>query len=613
MKFSGNRRSGRHLSENVVNVPDGTQADNIDSKSSKKKTRSKGPKRWIKIALLSVGVIILAAGAVLALDLFTDAEIIITAPAVNPTPRPSVSRPGNSDNQTNPSDSEGPVMASMNSPDEILEYEREEGRFFTFLIFGLDEGEANTDVIMAATLDTVENSLNVVSIPRDTLVNVPWRLKIANSIFPNMRARYRSESDRELRHNQAMQASVEMFADILGFEVDFWVTVNMRAFTTLIDAVGGINFYVPVSMNYRDNYAGLHINFRRGMHYGLTGRQSLEILRYRSFATGDIGRINIQQQFLSSAVEQVLAQRRSLGTPSNIANIIDIAFNDVRTNIGAGSALDRTRHLAWFATQFFELEPENIRFATIPHHMNDFIVNHGYVVINLDEWLVMLNEMLNPFAVDKVAEDLSILSRGADNRLFSSDGNWAGDPQWGASSRGPNVRQSGSGALQQTGGGGGGGGQAAAPRAPAASTAPAPSSQAPAENNGGSNQTGTGTPGNNASDSTGEQTPPGEHNGEDILYYQINGDGETPPEHLEYTGQPEEQAEDAEPSEEAGSYPNEQPELPQEQGHNEPAEDTNIPPEQQASDATAEPVYQPLSEIRSASIQVDYTPCEERS
>ena len=454
MKLSGNTRGGRHLLKNVGKQSARSYANTVkvNNREGNKRRRPK----LVKIILASVAVVAAAAITVLALDLFAETDIVIRLPDVNMVPRPSVSQPSNPNN---------PNTASVSSiiPGEVLDNVRDRTAL-TFLIFGLDEG-ANTDVIMVASLDTVDNSLSVVSIPRDTLVNVDWSMRMANTIYPNMMARYRSESDRAERENLAMQASVEKFADILGFEVDFWVIVNMRAFTTLIDAVGGIDFYVPVRMNYVDNYAGLHINFQRGMHRGLTGQQALEILRFRSFANADIGRINVQQQFLTAAVEQILARRSSLGSPQNITRLADIAFNHVRTNLSLVE-------LAALGREFMQLSPENISFATIPHWINDFIVNRGYVVIDLEPWLEMLNEMLNPFSNDKTAEDLSILTRGEDRRLFVTDGNWAGNPNWGSASRGPNQRQGGGEGLNVVAGGGGGAAGGTAPP-PATQTTPA--------------------------------------------------------------------------------------------------------------------------------------------
>jgi len=497
MKLFGAKRRGRHLQESVGN--DSPAAAN-GAKDKNTKVR-RGPKRWIKIAIISVVVVAVAVIGAFALDLITGSNNIIRPPDVNQVPRPSRDRV-NSSTQAD---------LSSNSPGRVLQVDTEYERFFTFLIFGLDEGGL-TDVIMAATLDIEEKSLNVVSIPRDTLVNVPWSLRMANSILPNMRHRYRNETNADVREELAMQATVEMFADVLGFEVDFWFTVNMRAFKTLIDAVGGVDFYIPVRMNYRDNYAGLHINFNKGMHYGLTGQQSLELLRFRSFGTGDIGRINVQQQFLSAAVEQILAKRSTLASLSNLTDLADIAFNQINTNV------DSALHLLWFAQQFFELEPENIRFATIPHVLNDFIVNRGYVVIVLDEWLEMLNEMLNPFMVEKTAEDLSVLSRGADRRLFSSDGNWAdGNANWGSGSRGPAQPQGGGSNLTVTGGGGGGGtaGSGAGNRT---TTSGGTQTTAPPRN--GTEE----TPGDDAADSENQELNPDESIGEDVWPDQVPSD-----------------------------------------------------------------------------------------
>jgi len=312
---------------------------------------------------------------------------------------------------------------------------------------GIDEEGSNSDVIMSATFDTNNRTLNVVSIPRDTLVNVSWNLKLANSIYPVLHNTFRSETDREKREELVMAGSVERFASILGYNVDFWVTINMRGFAALIDAIGGVDFEVPVNMNYHDPYQDLHINYSRGMHRGLTGRQSLEILRFRGYASADIQRINTQQLFLTAAVEQILAKRSSI----NVSSLASIFLNHVRTDIPLTS-------LVWFGLRFLELEAENVRFAQVPGNNIDFVTiqgaSQGYVTIYIEEWLEMLNEMLNPLANDLVAEDLSILTRGAGRRLYVTDGNWAGDPTWGSASRGPspNATSGSSGGSSSSGG-----------------------------------------------------------------------------------------------------------------------------------------------------------------
>jgi LCP family protein required for cell wall assembly len=286
------------------------------------------------------------------------------------------------------------------------------------------------------------------------MVNVEWGIKKANSILAYMRVRHSSESDRSRREVLAMQDSVIRFADILGFEVDYWVTVNMRGFVSLIDAIDGVDFYVPVRMYYHDPYQDLLIDYQRGMHTGLTGQQALEILRFREYGSGDIGRINTQQLFLTAMIEQVFARRASI----NVTTLADVFLRHTRTDIPLNN-------LIWFGLRFLELGTEDITFSTMPGNAADFVGVQSYVTIYVDEWLEMVNTRLSPFSLDFTANDVSILTRGEDRRLYVTDGNWIADPSWGASSRGPNPNPSGgggggSGGSGGTGGSGGSGGSA---------------------------------------------------------------------------------------------------------------------------------------------------------
>ncbi|MCL2365658.1 MAG: LCP family protein [Oscillospiraceae bacterium] len=433
----------------------------IDEKKGKK---SKRPRSIIKIILLSIAVVIVAAVAVVALDIFADTEMIVRPPEINLEPRPRATQ--------GPIDSDSPDSPS--TPTESLNLRTPAGldAKYTFLILGTDDG-SNTDAIMVATLDLGAETLNIVNIPRDTMVNVGWNTRKANSIYANMRHQNRNAEDRMAA---TMQATVERFADILGFEVDYWVMLDLRALSRLVDSVGGVNFYVPVNMNYRDTADGLHINFRRGMQH-INGQQASELLRFRSFASGDLGRINVQQQFLTAAIEQIIANRDAI----SVTDLASIFLNYVQTNLYSPPLhLD----LVWLGTQFLRrIDPENVNFITMPVH-NDSVGGVSYVSILLDAWLEILNEKINPFFEDKTVEDLSILTRGPDRRLFVTDGNWAGSSNWGATSRGPASPQANTGGLHVTGGGAnqgtpatpppsGNGGTPTAPTTPNAGTVPA--------------------------------------------------------------------------------------------------------------------------------------------
>ena len=300
-----------------------------------------------------------------------------------------------------------------NSSWQITGNRRDTNRY-TFLLLGADYGEYNTDVIMVATFDVSEHTFSVVSIPRDTLVNVSWNTKKANSLLANMRARHSGDAD-------AMQATVEQFANILGYEVDYWMLVNIQAFVSLVDAIGGVDFYVPVNMNYDDRAGGLSIHYTQGNHH-LTGQQALEVVRFRAgYSNADIGRIDTQQSFLKSAAQQILDQRDSL----SVMELARIFLANVRTDM----QLD---DLIWFGREFLRLDADSVDFYVMPGNTGDSVRSQSYVTIYVDEWLELINSVFNPFSRDVTPDDVSILTRGSDRRLYVTDGNRQGDASWGS-------------------------------------------------------------------------------------------------------------------------------------------------------------------------------------
>ena len=288
---------------------------------------------------------------------------------------------------------------------------------YTFLILGTDKDESNTDVIMAVTFDTANYTVDIVNIPRDTLVNVGWRTKKANSIFANMRYQNSGEEDAA---EKTMADTVSRFADVLGYEVDYWARVDMKAFVSLIDAIGGVDFDVPVDMNYNDPYQDLSIHYTKGTHH-LSGQQALEVLRFRSgYSSGDIGRIATQQSFLKSAAQQILEKRNSL----NITTLAGVAINDVKTDM-------KLSDMIWFGRQFMRLDAENVSFHVLPGNTGDSVGGQSYVTIYVDEWLELVNGTLSPFYDDITPDGVSILTRGANKKMYVTDGNWRGDSNWG--------------------------------------------------------------------------------------------------------------------------------------------------------------------------------------
>ena len=257
-------------------------------------------------------------------------------------------------------------------------------RYRTMLIVGYDQIGANTDTIMVARYDSVDKKLNVVSIPRDTLVNVSWPLKKINTIYQAT-----GESI------DGLKAGVE---DILGFEIDSYAFVDVSAFEKIVDCIGGLYFDVPCDMHYYDPKQNLTIDIDKGYQW-LSGENALKVCRYRwTYPMADIDRIGVQQDFLRSAIPQILHLGNALKAPK----LISIIADNLQTDLSSGN-------IKWYVTQLLSLKEEDVSFMTLPANTCCVINNVSYVSIYINDWMEMLNTYFNPLRNEIKPENCSIL------------------------------------------------------------------------------------------------------------------------------------------------------------------------------------------------------------
>ena len=276
---------------------------------------------------------------------------------------------------------------------------------YTFLVVGLDQVSNSTDTMMVGRIDTENHTIDVVSLPRDTLVNVSWSVKKINTLY---------SADINTGGN-GIDGLLDGLKDILGFQIDCYAVVDLTAFVELVDAIGGVDYNVPVNMNYYDPTQDLYINIPAGEQH-LDGEEALKVVRFRSgYASADIGRIGTQQDFLKSAASQML----TLGNIPNLPTFIDIFEEYVVTNMSASN-------LAFFARQFLLCKSEDINFHTLPGNYGDSIKGLSYVSINISEWLEMVNTYLNPYDQDVTAANVNILTHSSSTGFYSTTGYVAG-------------------------------------------------------------------------------------------------------------------------------------------------------------------------------------------
>ena len=130
--------------------------------------------------------------------------------------------------------------------------ERKSEDFYTVLILGRDTGGGgNTDTMLLASYDVTNQKATVMSIPRDTMVNVNWDVKKINSVY-NMNG----------GGDKGIKALYQEISQLVGFEPDYQVVVEWEAVGEIVDAMGGVYFDVPRDMDYEDPYQDLSIPYK---------------------------------------------------------------------------------------------------------------------------------------------------------------------------------------------------------------------------------------------------------------------------------------------------------------------------------------------------------------
>ena len=254
---------------------------------------------------------------------------------------------------------------------------------YTILAYGVDNDAGGSDTNMLMRFDAVNKTVDVVSLPRDTLMSNGHKLNSS----------YNNGGTEKLRSN---------IEDMLGVPVDFYVSVDLKGFITLIDQIDGVDFDVPEDMDYDDPYQDLHIHFKAGLQH-LNGQQAMEVVRFRhnNDNTGyggqqDLGRIGTQQAFLKTVAQKLMKLE-------NVPAMAETFLKYVKTDLTLGN-------LMWLANQALSMGGmDAISFATLPGDGAGWYKGMSVYALDPEQVLEMTNSMLNPYATDITADDQNIL------------------------------------------------------------------------------------------------------------------------------------------------------------------------------------------------------------
>ncbi|MTJ49107.1 LCP family protein [Dolichospermum sp. UHCC 0259] len=201
------------------------------------------------------------------------------------------------------------------------------------------------DVMLLVKFDPETQKVVMLSVPRDTRTQIEG---------------YGTKKINSANVDGGPALTAKTVSNLLGgVGIDRYVRINVLGVSKLIEALGGVNIYVPKDMKYRDDSQHLYINLKAGQQH-LSGEQALQLLRYRHDELGDIGRIQRQQMVLRALIEQTL-------NPTTITKLPDI-LNVVKENIDTNLSVDELIALLGFGSK---INRSNMQMLMLPGRFSE--------------------------------------------------------------------------------------------------------------------------------------------------------------------------------------------------------------------------------------------------
>lgn len=279
---------------------------------------------------------------------------------------------------------------------------------FQVLLMGVStdqEGVSLTDTIMVASYNPNSQRAVLLSIPRDSFTGTNVKRAKASD---KINAIYNLTKD--------PMETVNAVNELTGLDLKYYAIVQTEALIELVDALGPIEYDVPIDMDYDDVTQDLHIHFEKGVQE-IDGQKAEELLRFRknndgtSFPTeygdNDIGRMRNQREFLTAAVEQTV----KLENITKLGTVLDIASRNLITNLDFNVLKDYLPYAVEFST-------ENLLTESLPGSVPNLSQTNNVSIFVVDEEATeqMIKELFYP---ETLSEDGNTVDENTTNSSSS--------------------------------------------------------------------------------------------------------------------------------------------------------------------------------------------------
>ncbi|NGZ73860.1 LCP family protein [Saccharibacillus alkalitolerans] len=212
-----------------------------------------------------------------------------------------------------------------------------------------------TDVVMVAAMNPKTDTATVVSLPRDTRIELEgYKVRKVNAYYPAFLAQ---EKKGEGEAKAAMQRMLSKYFDI---PIDYVTVVNFQSLRDIVDALGGIEVDVMMDMCYKDTADGTDINLKKGPQK-LDGKNALDYVRYRKTncnpPTGpsdDFSRNQRQQQVIGAIMDKV----QTFNALTKSGSLIDAVADNTDTDLENKQILNLVK-------TYWDIPKENISYPKV--------------------------------------------------------------------------------------------------------------------------------------------------------------------------------------------------------------------------------------------------------
>lgn len=271
------------------------------------------------------------------------------------------------------------VGESQEAVDPITMFERLDRRM-NILVMGSDynysygkkvTGDATSgnttrsDTMMLMGIDPQRNSINILSIPRDTRT-------LVNGSYEKINA--------ALSYG-GIDLAKRVVTDLTGVPIDHHMALKIDGLIKLVDLIGGVSIYVDRDMYYVDETAHLGINIHKGWK-NMNGEQAHQYVRFRKDELGDIGRVQRQQKFIQAVVSKMMNPLSWFKVPQLLAHAQEHIDTDIPMPV--------LGQIARFAKG---LDKDRIRMVMLPGYFSGSEFQVSYWLVNYEASRDILKDM----------------------------------------------------------------------------------------------------------------------------------------------------------------------------------------------------------------------------